>query len=248
VIGCNAAGVDDGTYYTVDGNNAIANCIKGSRKYVFWKNIRLINATSYGFLANGSTFFLWYHCEASNNGRDGWNNCTYMAWVHCVADNNTRYGIYGLTYTSCVFCNVVGNGRDGILAEAVVGCVAHNNTFGGVRTATGTSVCMSNVCDGNSTSGIILTSAAKLALLIGNRLTHNGGYAVENTGTDNLWFDDVNFAYNNTTGAKETEPAFAGNNSDWAGSADGYVDRANDNFNLTNTAELRRVGIVVGDG
>ena len=215
-IGVNASGVDDGTRYVIDANNAATHCLDFSNYNTDYQrlcNIELKNATSHGidFAGySGTDGLLCANLYVHNNGGGGVNtyhNSTYYSsFYHCRFENNSSHGVEGEGLF--VFCSFIGNGGHGYSANyspretTFLSCVFHGNTLAGIgqrgRTSTTfryiTRLIVGCVIDGNSDDGIEMV-AAQGVNVIGNRITGNGGYGVLSDATVNL-YDQFRLAYN----------------------------------------------------
>ena len=259
-IGCNSSWENDGAYFELNGNSSSANGVYiNGRIFLYFENIRVSLCTGIGF--NHATAY-WYHCvfnncKADNNGSHGFDlyydgangECNYF--FRCIAANNGGSGFYRAyrrTFlTMCVAKNNASYGidlGDATLSSAIFGCLVNDNAHG-IRSRGG--VFMGNVVDG-STSGIgieLSASGTIPGLVFGNRLTNNTSWGLS---VQHLHLYGWNFINGNTAG-QITGNGFAemdgGVDTNLTTGTQGYVDRANKDFNLTSDATLRRVPVTL---
>ena len=102
-IGCNAAGVNDGTRAVLDANSTAANCLKfaNARSYIWFENLRFTGATSHGVHYNNGVAtpgnLVWVNCESDNNVGHGFNLYRYSTgscFVRCYVHDNSGDGLY----------------------------------------------------------------------------------------------------------------------------------------------------------
>lgn len=248
VIGCNAAGVDDGTYYLINANNAAVNGLNVDNDFYFFKNIRVINATGDGWDIQANSYNVLYNCASDNNGSRGFDGAnSFGFYIRCEASGNTSHGF--ALYQWAAFCESIDNGASGFLLFSnqanVIGCVAHSNTNRGVYAGGGGGHGIAFSVMDENTDGIYVENGHTIMPIVGVRLTNNTSNGIEiNAGGEAL--SVANYASGNTAAAVNGTWLFEDGNSNFAGAADGYVDQANDDFTLTDAALLRRVEIEVG--
>lgn len=262
-IGCNAGGTVDGTKFVLDGDSAATNCILlAAKNYIWWENFEMKNATGDGWDATNANFnsIVFINCVSHNNTGDGWD-LYYSAipiacvFIRCYAYSNGGDG-FGQFYSGasvfalCISKNNTGGGFDTSASHAttfqatIYGCISHNNGGAGIK---GKSLlCFNNVIDENDDDGINIDG--NMGLIIGNRLTDNGkdtsGYGLNGVGRAIYGW---NFLLDNDSGATTgyVDPFYYGSDSDTneTSGTEGYNDGANDDFNLTSSATLRRTQI-----
>jgi hypothetical protein len=250
-IGTNASGTVDGTKFVIDGNSAAATCldINGVDDITF-ENIECKNATSHGVTASGiSSYYFFYNVHSHDNGGSGFNLTTNLRtsrFLRCKAIDNTADGWEGLYLSSALFCEATGNGAIGFdnvrNGGHIIGCIVHDNTSDGIRLSNvDDGVIMHCVIDANGGHGVNGSSTRILALL-GNRITNNTGDGLNIT---NKGFEDFNLYLSNANSIVAAADLIEIGNS-LATGTEGYNDRANDDFNLTASATLRRTAVEVG--
>lgn len=234
-IGVNASGVEDGTRYVIDANNAATHCLDFSNYNTDYQrlcNIELKNATSNGvdFAGyNGADGLIGANLYIHDNGGKGvgsaQNATWYASFYHCRFENNSSHGFEGEGFFA--FCSFSGNGGHGYASNyspretIILNCVFHGNTLAGVGQGSRTSgdfrfqadVVAGCVIDGNGDDGIEMPSARD-AQFIGNRITGNGGYGLVGGTT----YHQFHLAYNympdtgqdraNTLGKYSANPIF----------------------------------------
>lgn len=241
----------DGTLFTLDGNSASVDCLAfTSPDYLRFTNVSCINATVNGWDFGGQLGLQLWGCRGNSNaGGDGFEFISeYGASViQCQANNNSVAGFTQYTTgAAMVLCEAISNGSSGFnpgTGGISIFCVSHNTTGIGITLTTGSNATYFCVSDGNSTYGI--TAIASTSAYF-NRLTNNttGGMNLSAV-APSVGF---NAFYNN--GVKTSSAAlYALSNlpgSDIDMASDGYVNRAADNFALTDIAEFRRRALNVG--
>lgn len=260
-IGCAADGSVDGTKFVLDANSAAANCILLAAKiYIWWENIEMKNATGDGWDATAAFYenLIFVNCVSHNNGGDGWDlyysDTETLVFIKCYAYSNGGDG-FGQTYKGlgfflfCISKNNTGGGFDSTAAYAsyipvYYGCIAHNN--GGCGFKNPNHIILNCIADENDDDGIYQVSG--IGVVVGNRITDNGkdttGYGL-NAVTRTLY--GWNFLLDNDSGATTglIEAIRDGSDADTneTSGTEGYNDGANDDFNLTSSATLRRTQI-----
>ena len=260
-IGCNASGTVDGTKFVLDGDSTATNCILlAARTYIWWENFEFKNATGDGWDATNANFadMIFINCISHNNGGDGWDtyysNIGVILFYKCYAHSNGGDGwgqAYHLSvvYALCISKNNTGSGFNTTTSHTdfegvFYGCIAHNNGGYGIRSFV--PLIFNCVIDENDDDGVNV--AGGIGLLIGNRLTDNGkdttGYGL-NAVARTLY--GWNFLLDNDSGAATgliealRDGATADTNE--TSGTEGYNDGANDDFNLSSSATLRRTKI-----
>lgn len=233
LIGVNSAHVEDGTMPIINGNSTATYCFSNPSGYNYngIRNITFIGATNRGWRAVGRCF-AWhlYNVESSNHGSDGFNfdsNSPYASLSHLKASGNATQGFTGGAsnpVTSIYESVAINNGANGFESMYLVKtALAHNNVTSGFTNAISVTDVTS---DGN---GVGIAIAGGVAGHIENsRITRNttGLSCASST------IEDQNYFYlNGTKKSGAGELVSLGRSID--GDADGYTDRANDNFTLT---------------
>jgi hypothetical protein len=244
VIGVNSLHVDDGTIIAFDANASYANCISANASFWFFKNLEFINATGDGFKRSSGGNWYFFNCSASNNSADGWeftngNSC----WlVSCLAYSNTIYGIDGTgsDYTHVDKCLIKLNaGGLNLKSGSISNSIIHDNTNVGIFSMnTHVTAC---VVDEN---GIGINGVFSGGGVINNcRITHN---TTGINASSAYMCEKGNFYYNNTTKFDHSTGTIISLGDSVDGSSDGYIDRANDDFKLTDGGEGTGVAIPIG--
>lgn len=260
-IGCAADGSIDGTKFILNGDSSAVNCILAAGKsYIWWENFELKNATGSGWDATNAYFtsLVFINCVSHNNGADGWNlyysDIGKIIFIRCYAYSNSGDG-FGQAYRGTIFyiwC-ISKNNTDGGFDSSTThseymgiyyGCIAHNNGGCGFKNTYQT--LFNCISDENDDDGVNVP--AGIGLIIGNRLTDNGkdttGHGI-NAVVRTLY--GWNFLLDNDSGATTglIEAIRDGSDADTneTSGTEGYNDGANDDFNLTSSATLRRTQI-----
>jgi len=249
IVGYNGSGVDDGTMFTIDADSTAANCLLCQENYYSLKNIKMINATGDGWNENGQArYWIFLNCEASSNGGDGFagsSNTLYHAYVNCRANSNSTRGWQSLRQSVCIACEANGNGSNGYATSGAtcVYCIAHNNGAAGFAGFTAPFTAIGCTADANTTQGI-LSSSSVPGVIHSSRATNNThqGIAFTRNGVE-----DFNYTAQNGNLDNLADTISGGNSDlDGTGGTPGYVDQANDNFNLVVTALLKRITLPIG--
>ncbi len=269
-IGCNASGVNDGTYFVLNANSAVANAWNNNAKsYIWLENLELKNATSHGWTRSANSY--WGQCVFVNvyshdNGGNGFE-CYYsqgplspVVWFRCKANNNGGSGFYDNYSGFFVWygCEAIGNSSSGIKCRGnstflgvMEHCLLHQNTDNQVVSGSSSTAFVSgSVIDGGLNNGISTTNG--LCLVIGGRITNHS--VATKLGLESLtsakYLIAASYLGGNTTditaGSYEIL-TINGSTSDMTfGGTDsdhGYTDSANDNFNLAPGATGRSIAI-----
>lgn len=189
VIGCNSAGVVDGTRYVIDANNGDFDIVDLAGYDLWWfENIEVKNnggTTQHGFHSSAvnSDSNVFINCCANDCTGIGINcgNMRYTILVKCVSYLNVSHGF---SYTArALFCCARDNTGSGFYEGGTswtsFGCISHGNTDDGVTTNdTGASGLLINCAlDGNTDDGISIAAHNNpLSLVvIGTRITNHSG-------------------------------------------------------------------------
>jgi len=255
-IGVNTSGVDDGTRFVMDGNNAATNCILINKNYWKFKNLELKNATGDGFnTAATGDYLTLENIYSHNNGARGFDMAASILSTldRCRAENNTAEGILLWAYNIAHFCTAIGNGGRGFyldLYAQMIGCLSHNNTTSQILARQGSAIfnCIVDGWNGSAAAGVGIAINAVNIAIRGTRITNNAT-GISLTGADFASYDFCG-TYGNT--AVSNIPAGCqlidlGNNVAMAD--DKYVGGrgggGTDNFNLASDAELRNTQIAI---
>ena len=260
-IGVNSSWVDDGTRYVIDGTSVAAGPIwefSSASDYLHsFKNFSLPNAAedSLGQAANYPKMLIFENCIFDNptgSCLDEYLQC--ILWLRCQFTGAGSYGVYRPWLQAFLFCIFEGNTNGGVAhyhdGNIYYGCIVHNNGGNGfeIQNIGGIGVIQSifnSVLDGNTGDGIYVNAGPNATLLValGNRLTNNQD-GIDDDDDGYLLAEMWNFFLNNSSDAKEVtkESPISGRGSLTAGT-EGYNDRDNDDFNLTDSATLRRTAI-----
>lgn len=253
IVGYNSAHVNDGTQFVLDGDSAVAACLKiTSVEYWHVENCKFINGTSYGVEYAGSNPQRWefINCEFSSNGYRGIlssyrdNNASY---IRCKFNNNSNNGYYNGQGVRFINCEVIGNGDDGLnnllVQSFILGCIIHNNTLDGAVTNYNACIYF-NVIDDNGGSGVLC--AQYNVNILYNRITNNTGDGIKSSGAGKGAYEDWNGFYGNLSETNENGgKIYRGGNSITL-TSDGYANQATDDFSLSTSCEGVGVGVPIG--
>ena len=255
-VGCHADGTANGGQFTLDANSASAHCVSytSTSNYVHFQNFTFENATGDGLYENGGAPANWIleDCTIRNNGGHGiGNRLSSTIIIRCRIEGNTTNGISLLYSSKVAFCEIRNNGGVGLgthenyFALIYVGNVIAANSGDQAQLGNG-GLAMNNVIDGenDTTSGHGLVVMSNANLVLGNRFTHNDGAGkrgIEVTLAAGGGYEDHNAFFDNTT--DKDSGMHHGGNDDTTLADDGYVDRANADYNVKSGADLRSVAI-----
>lgn len=164
---------------------------------------------------------------------------------YCLATGCTGFGITTIGGYALHAINNAGASTDGIRWDGttnvtLVACLAHNNGRYGIATAGTSRRCLASLCiaDGNGNSGFFFTAAHQGNYYVECVATNNGGYGFEWTAVSinntNALIRCANKS--NTSGRTNAAATLNADLSPITLTADPYVDQANDDFNINNTA------------
>ena len=186
-IGCNAAGVVDGTRVIFDANGALNYCISNlfNQDYHLFENFEFTNAIFSGVrVAAGADHNRFVNCAFHGNGSHGFWGQYQGSWeefYRCQFYNNAGDG-YQLPGVACTFelCSFWGNGVNGLqigIGRAytkVIKCVFHDNGDNASHITCGnTAIVENNVIDGTNQAnenGIFLNE--DWCIINANRITN----------------------------------------------------------------------------
>jgi len=184
----------------------------------------------------------------------GFTETAYMRWAvlfQCRAYNNANNG-FSLRGAYLYFCRAYSNGARGISMSNAdtlsFGCIAHDNATAGIYTY-GES-CLFCVSEDNTTDGIMDGYQLPGGVFLGNRSTNNGseGFVNGHESRRSLLFyyygdnNDVNITGNYDDIKNIDAATVTLNGSD---TNQGYVDPANDDYNLRSDATYRREKVTI---
>ena len=274
VIGCNSAGVVDGTRYYINANGGAYSVITAAATAdMYWfENIEVGNTGvgAYHGFKGAATCQGWVFidCCAHNCGGTGWEADTTFSdtlWVRCVAYSNTANG-FGARGSTCkfIFCAARDNTGSGFVGyyPVLFGCISHGNTDDGYSSAI-SPLLINCVLDGNGDNGFDVTALTLVifSTLIGCRVTNHSGAGDigVNCASDPLvtgwcYFEDNDGDNIQNATLHQFIPVEGGstttNLEDLANTNEGYAEAvANNNFATGYTdsgdPDLRRVAITI---
>jgi len=266
--GVNSSWVNDGTRFIVDANNGSYHCIKLTSDYIKIENFDIGNTSEesnqncvdIGSYA-GCDYLVLINCDIHNGDFGvyiGSSGSAGMTLIKCKirdnADHGFRYGSGGFGFNFHM-CSVYNNGGAGLSVGGanasfnIFGCLIRDNTLNGIQTASDSQPIniMNTVIHGNS-DGIECKSPYFNG--IGLRITSNT-VGIDSDGLANLvgvYMPDTGEDLANTTKTTGNydEVLIAGVNTNNLSGTDtdgGYEGSSTDDYNLTDTATLRRLGI-----
>jgi hypothetical protein len=250
-IGCNASGDEDGTHYVIDGTNYttppnnLGIIYNGGTGGVF-RNFHVKNSVRCGISSLTSTLFncLIEKCDyfglTANGSGAQTHNAIFCTFLDCKKGglSNDASGRF-VFYTETLRCGETSTSNALQLLGMMYGSIVAKCTGRGVQTG-GLSSIVGSVIDGNSSHAILVNNT--VLNLFGVRITNNGGYAVDQL-TSTVMFEDYNLCLNNSSGCfnqQGTAKIYPQGHTLTSG-VEGYVDRDNNNYNLTSVATLRDI-------
>jgi len=264
-IGCNAVWTPGAAQYVLDGNASFRCMNYATNLKAQWHHLQYFtfrNAVSDGVYLNSTCHYMrFYRCIFENNATYGLRaqqTPHSISAIHCIARNNTTVGLGMGSYRhTAAFCKVHGNGSHGLellynnSTMLVHGCLIYENFHAGMRVANLVAAwLLSNTIHSNgvpTTSSGMRIEIGHPMLILGNRITNNGGWGIELDGAlkQENWVEDYNVFYANGLGTIGPAGATLGTfgHSIYNPAESGYVDPGNDDYNLKEDAVLRRTAI-----
>ncbi len=226
---------------TLDAHSEATYCVAANdaNAYCLYENLTLKNAASNNWNSGGlASHAVFRYCISEAAGAYGFRGGGSQVFDHCIARNNASTGFYAPILMLFSFCEAYGNGGDGFFGMTgnfAYGCLSYNNSDNGFELTTGTAA-FNCVVDGNTGDGICIRSGGiDPHLVLGCRITNNAtGVNIETT--RDLALADYNVLYGNTT--PYSGFGIWGDNNNTSPADDGYVDQANQDYNLKPTAEI----------
>lgn len=265
-IGYNGSGVNDGTRFIIDGNDAATNVIyNNSMDYWWFENIEVKNANAGdGITGTGALTNVFINCCANNNDVLGFDTYAFSrtVFIRCVAYSNTGDG-FGSGAAGCtlVFCRSRNNGQSGIDSSygsynSIIGSIFDHNGNDGIESLYYATVLFNCVVDHNTDDGITLRSGnAVLEQILGCRITnHSTTNQIGLNGAGRPGIRGWNYYQNNDgdniqNGTLVYNIPYDGATTDLEDQADtesGYVDEDDpEDYNLVSDATLRRTAIQI---
>lgn len=253
--GCDASGTCGADEFTIDANSAAAHCIKwtGVSERIWFEHIKCINATDSGVSPLGvrPEACVFKHCIFADNGAEGLQAyyLEYSVFIHCIFRNNGDTGFSDpKQYDFIAFCLSEGNTGKGFIlttGDVCYGCLAYENTSDGFQANDWHQTLLNCVSADNGASAINLGGNERQRV-IACRLTDSSEHGIESTATaTDCNYADFNLFNNNTDADDETTTqglTDGSSQTDPAGGS-GYVDAANDNYEVASGKELRSTAI-----
>lgn len=246
----------DGTRFLLDGNGAATNCVDNiGGDYLFFANVRFTGATGSNIDATtDGDNLVFINCiidSAGSHGIEDNNTSANCLFLQCGIIGNTTNGMENFgSGTYVVGCSVIGNGGVGIeindfsSSNLIAGCLIHDNGNATRHVSTGAgTLFLNNVFDGtNSTTDSAVVLINSQITFIGNRFTNMTCGIDYNGRVGILAYNYFSNCTRDTLACEDVQEFIldGSNTSTYGASADGYVDAANDTFNLANDAALRR--------
>ena len=262
-IGTNGSGVNDGTRFVVDGDDAANDCLSwtSAKDYIQFENFEYKNAVDDGVEggANSCDGIVVINCISHNNGGDGWN-AYYMyfgsQFIKCGAYLNGATGFGTPRAAAIVFCVARDNTQNGMiltyLTGCVYGCLVFDNGYNGIDDLSYASIINCTI-DNNGRWGVDKRDGVDMPAFIGNRITNNDqvSYGGINCVSDSFvygwnYFEDNTVNLSNDTYAEVVnDDGSDTNEADQADTNEGYTSltEGSEDYNLRSDATLRRTAI-----
>jgi len=253
IIGCNEAGDDDGTYYTIAAGSSTCHGINAAgQDFITLKNIELTSSAAGAYngidVSSISSNWILDNCKIDGfptNGIDGSSYLYYAYFYRLVVVNCGNHGVNGLSASARInFCRIMDNGGSGVVssyAVSVYGTVISGNTNWGIYSGDGGSVLYNCVLDNNGEDGFHCTDAGVADEpndFIGCRFTNNTSDGVSSAGA-RIMLVGCYFGGNGTDINGANIQDFKLNTTGGSDTDQGYLDPTNNLFNLRNDATLR---------
>ena len=250
------ANVGGSTRAVLDANGGGFSCMTfNGAGYIWMENFRLTN-TSKAVGKNGVDYVtsysdnnIWVNCVADNCyvGFQGTGYGRYLTFIKCLAHTNASTG-FQIKYADYKFCRAHSNAGHGFNVNfgITLSCIAHDNGGDGFYSYTNYSP-INCVAYGNTGDGFDFPFASCVCQLVGCRVTNN---AVGINVSANLRASLFYYYGDNTT---ETAGGYDEILNDGASTItlngtdtdEGFVDPANDDYNLASGATYRRVAVTI---
>jgi len=260
LIGVDASGnnVGGNTRAVIDRNNGNSIALSVQASWVWFENIEVKNAGSSGTTYHGihtpsgsyRDNLIFINCVSHDNKGEGFDAsggyARYATLIKCASYNNAVDGFADFVTSTFVACRSYGNTGRGFYAPLIstihIGCIAHDNGSDGFHLYNLGSVAVNCVSHGNGGDGYALVSPN---LLIGCRATGNV-IGVSEEGAVRVLL--LGYYGDNTTETSGNVESIAidGVSTVVLSGTDvngGYVDSANDDYNLASSATLRRLAV-----
>jgi hypothetical protein len=194
-------------------------------------------------------FILDGNSQTASNPTGGnvvFSRCQFKNFNTTATSSNNRSEFCTATLNSAavftgnsLFCEAYANTSTPFIAVAtgsIIGCLSYANTGAstdGFSNATNNNSTVGNVAYNNGRDGFVFTDTSRSNIAANNISVSNGRYGFNWAGTNDRLLSYNNAAYNNTSGAQNgTVTTF----NFLTLTADPFVDAANGNFALNNTA------------
>lgn len=273
-IGCNpSTGAIDGTRFVIDADNSSVNGLaiaaSGGGAFHLFENVEVLQATGDG-VGYGNVFgnpIVWINCKSHSNSGHGWENYyknndfgITQLFFKCLAQDNGGNG-FNNSYSpeEYFFCVAKDNGDKGFESAAAGRSLYYGsqsisndgNGFGMLSVEAGYTA-INCTADGNNDDGFMSSLIAQSpSIIIGSRITDNGfdgtGHGINTSGAHTLYgwcaFDGNDSG--DLTGDNIAIPDGADRDTNEHTITVGYEDKGGGDYNLTDSATLRRVAITM---
>lgn len=250
IIGVNASGVDDGTYFVLDGadtNGAGGFSITGSQYWIV-KNLHVKDTQGTGINSNNGIITFYINCKSTGNSGTGFD-VDFCRLYKCISDDNTGSGFNSESSsqsTTYLFCRASANGGRGfncnITTDVLYGCIVFDNSGNGIIAGRIINCVIHGNGDSVSDDGIRVTNMVS----VGNRITSTSGWGI---GETNQQTSLIAHCFFDSNASGDIEDTFTGTEErviDIVTSGTvGYTSltAGSEDFTLTSSASLRNVEI-----
>jgi len=267
-IGVEGLNGNNGVRFVLDGNSAVANCLKCTGiNYIHLENFEVKNATSTGIEVSPANCLKWafVNCSAHNNGGHGINGDRFKdapIYIRTTCYSNSADGLNRPIFPRILFCSFHDNTGDGFDATStnawITGSLFYDNGDKGIENVNSESVVFNCVVNRNTAIGfnVIDTVGPRLTVAIGNRITnHSGagdigldcGNGIVYHGWNYYEDNDGNNLQNASLAVEILNDGAATDAEDQADTNEGYTDKTDgaEDFNLRSDATNRRLAITI---
>jgi hypothetical protein len=261
-IGVGADWSIDGSKYAIAGSTSLTSLLAPVHSYQKFKNLDLTGGASC-IKGGGSAVYDFHFDNIHVSGASGFGIDSYALnrslYTNCLVEDNGSYGIRSSNIDGIIsLCTIRNNATGGFYGyvNSSYGCTVRdclfigNETYG-IHQAYGWVVASNNVIDGQPYGIYMGSNATRQSFIVANRFTNYSTRAVTLNAVYRVY---PLFSYNYfqqidglpvSNDQMNVLLTHTGLDTNQYGTSDGYVDRANGDFNLTADATMRRVAITL---
>ena len=235
VVGLNGSGVEDNSQFTLDGDSSIATILATTRNYYQIRHMKAINSTG-TMIGTGGNYWIFYNCWFQSSGTYFLycGSTAYWQAQNCYFSSDGLYMLYG--HVTCINCQLINGVRihNGANGSSYVNCIIHN--FSLASFVSGVPLCFVGNTVDSGINGVVQNNIGRAAQIVNNRFTNISGTAIHTTSN----YSGTNLIINNAFYNNGTNTTIRNCDlkvGDISLTAEGYTDRANDDFTLTSGGE-----------